>query len=48
MATYVRLKRKRDEEPTDKLLIACKKGKTEDANVQVVFQRAGTVSTKVI
>lgn len=57
MATFVRLKRKRREEPTDSLLVACKKGKTdlasqEDSGPAVgvqkeLFKLAGTVSSKV-
>lgn len=53
MATFVRLKRKRNEEPTDSILVACKKGKqdvnaSKDGNLQnELFKLAGTVNSKV-
>ncbi len=53
MAAILRVKRRRDEEAADSLVLLCKKQKLDDGatpdanNVQTVFKFAGTLSDKV-
>ena len=51
MATIVRVKRKLTEEPTEKIVISCKRHKDSSSNHdqphKEVFKLAGTVKSKV-
>jgi hypothetical protein len=49
MAAVVRLKRRSDEPPLEGLVLACKKKKSEDDEIQLtpVFKFAGTVTNRV-
>jgi hypothetical protein len=49
MAAVVRLKRRSDESPLEGLVLACKKKKLEDDDIQLtpVFKFAGTVKNPV-
>lgn len=53
MATVVRVKRKLAEEPTEKIVISCKRPKGSDLDnegetLKEVFRLAGTVKSKVM
>lgn len=49
MDTIFRLKRRRDEEPSEALLVTCKRAKKSDdgASVSALLKFAGTVDKKV-